>query len=312
MAPSAQSTEPKEEEEEVIALPKAEKDSDVLLRASVQRLVKGVVHYGIVVDIEQEKKSGERLYLVKYTDGDAEHLTADQMRSLVVENGSGRCKAVHSGDEAPRAADPSTVDRPKTPGIMVGTDRACSYVGDKAQSKTCDNGRGMCKAGLAEHAPRVSLPSTVGRSKLPGSMVGMDQKGSYVGIEAHAVHGSGMCKAGFAPRAVLPSVADRPKMPGVSVGMDQEDNYVDGETQGKRTEGEFFGMARQEASPPNYETRLNSHRLNGCRHGGSCWRPLCPYVHASSRTRARKWAEFWAWIAAKEDEADLLDSTFAV
>ena len=28
-----------------------------------------------------------------------------------------------------------------------------------------------------------------------------------------------------------------------------------------------------------------------------------------ARTRARKWAELWAWIAAKEDEADLLDST---
>ena len=90
-------------------------------------------------------------------------------------------------------------------------------------------------------------------------------------------NGSGMCKAGFAPRALLPSVVDRPKMPGVSVGMDQEDNYVDGETQGK---------------------------LNGCRYGGSCWRPLCPYVHASGRTRARKWAELWAWIAANEGEAD--------
>ena len=172
MAPSAQPTEPKEEEEEeVIALPKAEEDSDVLLRASVQRLLKGVVHYGIVVDIEQGKKSGERLYLVKYTDGDTEHLTADQMRSLVVENGSGRCKDVHSGDEAPRAVDPSTVDRPKTPGIMVGTDQACSYVGDKAQSKTCDNGSGMCKARLAEHAPRVSLPSTVDRPKTPGIII---------------------------------------------------------------------------------------------------------------------------------------------
>ena len=88
------------------------------------------------------------------------------------------------------------------------------------------------------------------------------------------------------------SMVDRPKMPGVSVGMDQEDNYVDGETQGKRTEGEVFDM-----------------RVNGCRYGGSCWRPLCPYVHASGRTRARKWAELWAWIAAKEDEADLSDST---
>ena len=136
----------------------------------------------------------------------------------------------------------------------------------------------------------------------------MDQKHSYVGNEAHAVNGSGMCKARFAPRALLLSVVGRPKMPGVNVGMDQEDNYVDDETQGNRTEGQFFGMARQVASPPNYETRLNGQRLNGCRYGGSCWRPLCLYVRASGRTRARKWAELWAWIAAKEDEADPLNS----
>ena len=132
-------------------------------------------------------------------------------------NGSGMCMAVRSGDD--------------------------SYVGDKAQTKSCDNG-------------------------------------------------SGMRMAGFDPRVLLPSVVDRPKMPGFSAGMDQEDNYVYCETQGKRTEGEAFGM-----------------RVNGCRYGSSCWRPLCPYVHASGRTRARKWAELWAWIAAREDEADLSDST---
>ena len=192
----------------------------------------------------------------------------DKAQSKTCDNASGMCKA-GLAEHAPRVSLPSTVDRPKTPGIMVGTDQACSYVGDKAQSKTCDNASGMCKAGLAEHALRVSLPSTVGRSKLPGSMVGMDQKGSYVGIEAHAVHGSDMCKAGFAPRAVLPSIVGRPKMPGVNVGLDQKDNYVDDETQ----------------------RRLNGQRLNDCRYGGNCWRPLCPYVHASSWTRARKWAE---------------------
>ena len=220
---------------------------------------------GIVQDIEQGKKSGERLYFVKYTDGDCEHLTADQMKEFVVENGSGRCKVVHSGDEAPRAVDPFTADRPKTSGITLDMDQKGSYTKHKAQSKTCDNGRGMCKAGVAEYAPRVSLPTTVGRSKLsgitldtdqkgsyvedkaqnntydndsgmcteackagvahdapralfpsieiPGVKVGMGQKHRYVGIEAHAVNGNGVCKAGFAPRALLPSVVDRPKMP---------------------------------------------------------------------------------------------------
>ena len=54
------------------------------------------------------------------------------------------------------------------------------------------------------------------------------------------------------------------------------------------------------------QRRLNGQRLNDCRYGGSCWRPLCPYVHASSRTRARKWAELRARIAANEGETDLM------
>ena len=40
-----------------------------------------------------------------------------------------------------------------------------------------DNGSGMCKAGFAgDDAPRAVFPSIVGRPKMPGIMVGMDQK----------------------------------------------------------------------------------------------------------------------------------------
>ena len=67
-------------EEEVVALPDAEKDADVLRRASIERVLKGCVYHGTVEDIEQGKDSGERLYLIRYTDGDTEHLTADQVR----------------------------------------------------------------------------------------------------------------------------------------------------------------------------------------------------------------------------------------
>jgi actin beta/gamma 1 len=59
----------------------------------------------------------------------------EEQAALVVDNGSGMCKAGFSGDDAPRAVFPSIVGRPKMPGIMVGMDNKDSYVGDEAQSK---------------------------------------------------------------------------------------------------------------------------------------------------------------------------------
>ena len=44
----------------------------------------------------------------------------EDVQALVVDNGSGMCKAGFAGDDAPRAVFPSIVGRPKHPGIMVG------------------------------------------------------------------------------------------------------------------------------------------------------------------------------------------------
>jgi len=74
------------EEEEIIDLPEAEKETDELRRASIKRVLEGVAYYGTVQDIEQGKDSGERLYLVKYTDGDFEHLTADEVRDSLCDS----------------------------------------------------------------------------------------------------------------------------------------------------------------------------------------------------------------------------------
>ena len=60
---------------------------------------------------------------------------SDEVAALVVDNGSGMCKAGFAGDDAPRAVFPSIVGRPRYQNAMVGMGHKDAYVGDEGQSK---------------------------------------------------------------------------------------------------------------------------------------------------------------------------------
>ncbi|EFC39380.1 conventional actin [Naegleria gruberi] len=59
----------------------------------------------------------------------------EEHRPLVIDNGSGMCKAGFAGEDAPRAVFPSLIGRPKQRSIMVGVRYKDAYVGDEAMSK---------------------------------------------------------------------------------------------------------------------------------------------------------------------------------
>ena len=82
---------------------------------------------------------------------------------------------------------------------------------EEVAALVADTSCGVCADGFAgDEAPRAELPTIVGRPKMPGMMVGMDQKDSNDGDEvlskrgvlkypiAHGDNGTGMCKAGSA------------------------------------------------------------------------------------------------------------------
>ena len=60
------------------------------------------------------------LSLILYSHQEAGKMCDEDVAALVVDNGSGMCKAGFAGDDAPRAVFPSIVGRPRHKGVMMG------------------------------------------------------------------------------------------------------------------------------------------------------------------------------------------------
>ncbi|XP_033744354.1 actin-2, muscle-specific-like [Pecten maximus] len=59
----------------------------------------------------------------------------DDIAAVVIDNGSGMCKAGFAGDDAPRAVFPAITGRPRYDVVMAGMGAKECYVGDEAQNK---------------------------------------------------------------------------------------------------------------------------------------------------------------------------------
>jgi len=63
-------------------------------------------------------------------------MSEEVVNAVVIDNGSGMCKAGVAGEDAPKVCFPSIVGRPKQQGqVMIGTEQKDVYIGEEAQAK---------------------------------------------------------------------------------------------------------------------------------------------------------------------------------
>ena len=88
-----------------------------------------------------------------------------EVAALVVDNGSGMCKAGFAGDDAPRAVFPSIVGRPRHANIMVGMGQKDFYVGHEVTGATSGASRGRGKGGVKRRKERTEPAKPADRAQ---------------------------------------------------------------------------------------------------------------------------------------------------
>jgi len=58
-----------------------------------------------------------------------------EIKAMVIDNGSGTCKAGFAGEQQPRTVFPEVIGRPKNPGVLIEIGTRDLYIGDEAQQK---------------------------------------------------------------------------------------------------------------------------------------------------------------------------------
>lgn len=58
-----------------------------------------------------------------------------ETKAMVIDNGSGMCKAGFSGEQQPRSVFPEVIGKPKSAGVLIGIGTKDLYIGEEAQQK---------------------------------------------------------------------------------------------------------------------------------------------------------------------------------
>eukprot|EP00746_Dinoflagellata_sp_MGD_P166720 gnl/MRDRNA2_/MRDRNA2_96809_c0_seq1.p1 gnl/MRDRNA2_/MRDRNA2_96809_c0~~gnl/MRDRNA2_/MRDRNA2_96809_c0_seq1.p1 ORF type:complete len:175 (-),score=68.69 gnl/MRDRNA2_/MRDRNA2_96809_c0_seq1:53-577(-) len=127
-------------DEELEEVKEPEVSNDPLYKVRIQKTYAEIQHTGQVVGIDIGQISKDRLYLIKYEDGDMEHLTAEEVEQFRLVDKSKEIKTKGAMPQAKGKAKAKAKSAPK------GKAKAAPKTKAKAVIKTVVKGKAKAKA----------------------------------------------------------------------------------------------------------------------------------------------------------------------